>query len=810
MSFRRWAVICSKEAQDAGLGDLVTTELSKSPDLELVDREQLKTVANELQLATVLESKSAAERLKMGQLLKADALLLLGIGESDEGRKVKAVVSECRCGARLRVEYLPYDQRARADLSRRCAEIVANVREHFAGGIRHIVGVSPLMSKSLVHDYDNLQEIYARLLEMGLLQLPNVAVIETEEARTMGQEAGLAASAAEDRPAPLLLEGEFTVLRGEKGKRDVQFEFTCQDAGGRRRTIRPLPMPLDATARFISNELPRQILPPNAAEPVEAVEAVSAEEQAQWLIERGTAFAQVGSWDEAKSLFEAAVLLTPDDFSLRLKLLGGYSHFLKVRGPWLSGRQKSMVRKYVPYMIECHLAYLSHLEYLIRNRRLNAVQALTAFEGPSPFCIWPGYHDYASNGSSLLFRDLFEPMAEAEERFVHDVYPQILQLPPGRPGENPEFSAIYPTEVNYRIKDLQENWLHGLVSWFVKERASSVDPTPRDLDFLFRMLTEVVPDPCGTPSMMIQFLDRPLWMRNSFGQRTPGAMTDDDWIAFLRRLAASKHHMANFYGRYGLMHRKLESHLTHLQDHELAESLLTEVNAWLKDYAAIDNRPPYPNGMDGNAFHDAVAQWRNGLAWQLNQPKEETANQPVRGRTEAAGKGVAANKVPASAAKGNVAAASGPRNSRLARGGVAAGDPSLVAAAKLAFEEIPITGMKSGSLGPLIACGDQGDVAWQAAHRGADSQGRQAARVYRDRQGIKWRVLGRKARLDHDAVAGNCRAVAGRETLGQDHCGTRIASRGPRHAAAPPGPGQSVCCRFVRRKRASMVRDHRT
>ena len=56
LSFRRWAVICSKDVQQAGLGD-PTAELSKEKDLELVDRDQLDAVTKELELAAVLSRK---------------------------------------------------------------------------------------------------------------------------------------------------------------------------------------------------------------------------------------------------------------------------------------------------------------------------------------------------------------------------------------------------------------------------------------------------------------------------------------------------------------------------------------------------------------------------------------------------------------------------------------------------------------------------------------------------------------------------------------------------------------------------------
>ena len=84
-----------------------------------------------------------------------------------------------------------------------------------------MVAVSPFLSKNFLHDYDNLQEVYARLLEAGLTQLPNVAVIEIEEARAIGRETALTGSAPLDRPTPLLVEGEYAVSG------DVKENATC-------------------------------------------------------------------------------------------------------------------------------------------------------------------------------------------------------------------------------------------------------------------------------------------------------------------------------------------------------------------------------------------------------------------------------------------------------------------------------------------------------------------------------------------------------------------------------------------------------
>ena len=106
-------MICSDEARQAGLGDLVTAELSKAGNLQLVERDELEAATRELQLAAAMESQAAATRLKMGQLLKADGLLFLSVEGSKELRTLKVVVSESLCGARLRIEYLPYGRRRR-------------------------------------------------------------------------------------------------------------------------------------------------------------------------------------------------------------------------------------------------------------------------------------------------------------------------------------------------------------------------------------------------------------------------------------------------------------------------------------------------------------------------------------------------------------------------------------------------------------------------------------------------------------------------------------------------------------------------
>ena len=357
----------------------------------------------------------------------------------------------CACGPCACLTIRPQRRTLRGN-----AEIIAEVREHFAGGIRQIVGVAPFLSKDLLHDYDRLQVAFARLLEMGLMAIPQVAVIEVEEARAIGRETALAGSEALDRPTPLLVEGQYAVSRGAGGKCDVQLELTCQRSAGQQQTIRPPAMPLAAAAHFITNDLPHQILPKGGGD---AREEVSPEEQFEWLVARADALSQVGAWQEATALLEAALLLSPDDLYVRARLLGDYAGFLQSRGQWLNGKPEPVVREGVVGMIDAYLAYLGDVEYLIRNRRLNAFQAIAAFRGPWVFRFWPHYRSGSdSGGSSLSFGDLFQRQKEAEERFYSKSTRRSFSFPPGVAKITPSSPPSSATTFGARKPFTQLGW----------------------------------------------------------------------------------------------------------------------------------------------------------------------------------------------------------------------------------------------------------------------------------------------------------------------------------------------------------------
>ena len=106
-SFHHWAILAAPEMRESGVSDLLTAQLT-AEKVELVEREQLAAVTREIELSKLLGADAAAQRLKVGQLAKADALVLLSLVEHDKKKFVKLVISDCRYGSRLRLDHFPF------------------------------------------------------------------------------------------------------------------------------------------------------------------------------------------------------------------------------------------------------------------------------------------------------------------------------------------------------------------------------------------------------------------------------------------------------------------------------------------------------------------------------------------------------------------------------------------------------------------------------------------------------------------------------------------------------------------------------
>ena len=652
---------------------MATAELSKLEGMELVERDQLDQVTRELALSSALEPRASATRLKMGQLLKADALLLLSI-ENIAGRPVlKLVVSDSQVGARLHIEQLLYHADARTALASHCAQSVAKVREQFAGGVRQVIAVSPFLSKDLLHDFDYLQVSCTRLVEVGLTSLPQVAVVEIEEAKAIGRELLLTNTPLKDRPTPYLVEGEYTVARGSAKGPVIQFDVSRRGVGVKQYHIRPAALTLTDAARFLVRDLPKQIVQQNDG----PGEPAFLGEQARWLTERAAAFAQIGAWQQETELLEAALLLSPDDLGLRMKLLAAYYDYVSSYGRWLSGSSGPDFRAGLPKLIDAYLSCLKGVDYLIRNQCIDRWQATSAVCSTPQFQFWANYHRaLALGGSDLAFRGAFQPVIDAEEKFLSEAYPLIRQLPERLPGEREVPKQLVAGWMT-RTADFEALWLQELADWLIAE--SDRAWTLHNLDFQFRLLTQVIPDRFGTPENLWTLLHTTVQRGYDTYERASDRAVEVDSVAFLRQLAESKHRMASLWGRYGLLTWRFYVYLAmpkpQSKEMEAGESLLADMDAWLTDYGAMAKTAPARHSRQPERIYSDLMASRTSLDSRLHpQPLAAARPRPVMPTV--------------------------PRKAENAAG-------------TLKLEEIELRGFTSDGFQHLLTCGKDCDVFWQ-------------------------------------------------------------------------------------------------
>ncbi len=534
---QRWAVLASPPVEKTGLPDLLTVDLSARKNIELVERARIRDVTRELALSQVL-GPATSRRLKLGRLLKADRLAILVKGRTAKP-SIHLVICDCRTGARLWHGVFPSEDvtAVRAAIRDRIGRVAA---QHSTGKLR-VIGLSPFKSNNLVHDYDHLQASFAHLLASALLAVPNVAVVETEEASAISKEL----TDGVQRTVPLFVKGSFEVANAVT-KKDVTFTVEVLLTRGPRKlaTLRREKVPLREVARFLRREVAPRVLEGSGKQ---AGQPLAEAEQVTELVTRADAFTRVGDWEHAIGLREAALLIEPRNTDQRLQVMFDYRWLMRSRlteagrDRWKKGNTKTApaIRKRVR---ACVLGF-GHLEYLIRNGRIDIDQAtkLTA-QHRARNLIRP--IPYMSNEKGhRIGAEILEVAERVEDEFMVDVYPRALRLK-------------RPPEPKHRYVDFM--WMDRWGEVLVESALTRVDrhyPTASDLKHLKRVLTEVTPDRLSVSHSLVQFLEWGPWqLKQAAGQGMSDVATPKDWRAFLAALEASDHQVARTCGRYGLLY----------------------------------------------------------------------------------------------------------------------------------------------------------------------------------------------------------------------------------------------------------------
>jgi hypothetical protein len=532
---RRLAIVSSKEIQESGLSDLLTVRLGELPGLELVERDLLDKVVQEIALSAMLGAEQPENRRKVGALLNADILVLLSTEEIEKRDNVRFVVCDCTTGARLRSGLVAFQSTDLQKASQGLVHVVRATLQQFEIGVRQIIGVSYFVSRNLVYDYDHLQVAYANLLANALSTVSGVAAIEIEEARSLRLEEELAGDVELERMVPLFVEGEFRVKVA--GSETVRTTVRISDRGGTLKQIESPDLPMQMVGEFLTEDVSHEIVSLSEA-PVPKM--LDKQKQFEMLVSRASEFASVGAWKQSAGLREAAVLLKPDSIEQRRKLVDAYCRFNKARFG------------------------LEHLEYMIYNRLINMEQAIELSEK----CL-----------SSLPEVPLFhvpspDMPVEAEllkNEFLRNVYPQILKLSPaaGRPTWHKSLvrQALHRRDVG------------GLMVGEYHDK--------EDLDLLLHLHMNVVPPEMSPLSEFIGFLKKhvqPGWRKSKWARGKPGYFTEEQFLDFLEAMSRSEKLLPSYYGRfarYALLHNEYSRRKKQRQGMEdlrgCVEALLTEM-----------------------------------------------------------------------------------------------------------------------------------------------------------------------------------------------------------------------------------------
>lgn len=507
-AFQQWAIVADRATEQAGMVELLTAAITRLEGVTLVERQQIAALLGEWERTAGWAAEAREKRLKLGRVLKADAILTLSMIDGEDAsrapdrepaqRRVRVVVSESRYGARLRLEYLAYDPQQREAIAADLCRMVSELREQFPQGVAQVVAVPHFLTSNLLRDHDYLQAGYARLLEAALMGRRGLAVLETEEARTIRRELELAGeSRVRQATVPWFVEGQFEVSPATAvAEPMVVLTVRVSDGQAVRWETQRDGMPLAEVPDFLVRTVADQV----AGLPAD-VPRLDRRKLFTRLAARAEAFSGLAIHGPAAELREAALLLEPDDLEQRLGAIGDLLHWRQPadREQYEHQRQRygeSRAAEFLSGAVEAEARQrrinltlaCGHLEHLLRRRALNLSEAgLIA----SRLLLQLDYFSRHYHGGA--------PEVQAEARaWFWRIYGQFPQLDPGlaegmvRAPVARSIRGGFAHRVPHSALLQQQRFLAPAASILLAEASRSRAPNWEQLaDDYYRFLTEV-------------------------------------------------------------------------------------------------------------------------------------------------------------------------------------------------------------------------------------------------------------------------------------------------------------------------------
>jgi hypothetical protein len=335
------AVIADCSEAATALAGLIEQQLGKEAGTKLVERAAIQSILDEQTFSAAFASEGVASRVALGNLLKADVLVLIrerkasadasvvstgrkpASAPANQGREaaIELVVAETAQGIRLAMVGMIWDAEHIEEITSHLCDVVSKARGLYGRKDLRIFAVPVFESKDVSARFDYRRSGLARLVESSLMQLPNVVVVELAEARNLGREVAIAGNRVE-RVLPQYLMGSYETTGRDDPRTSVSIELRQGDTvlGSIQRKDVPEEQ-LGMTVRaMVAELLPRACIA--ASSPAVAPAGPT---EASILANRGDVSLYIGEWEEAMSLYESALLLEPTSERAHVGMFVGYS-----------------------------------------------------------------------------------------------------------------------------------------------------------------------------------------------------------------------------------------------------------------------------------------------------------------------------------------------------------------------------------------------------------------------------------------------------------------------------------------------------
>ncbi len=589
----RWAILGDSGPQARKTADLLLAGLSGNSQMVFVERDSLTEVTEEAELNALLDAAGSSRRARLLGLIKADRLVVLSTRSANAQPTLQVVIAESAQGARLAAIEFPIDPEQ--ELVGRIIQLIQATNQHYADGIKAVVGVAPLTPENLEQGDDSLSTTYRDLLQGELSLLPGVAVIEMDEARAIAGEVSISGGDVGSRTTPVLIDGSYKTVRNDG---NVTLNLKITQGANVLASIHEV-LPRKEVATFFRKEISSRALRNQVQ-----TGKVSVDAQFHWLVTQAEGFSKLGLHSRAAGLREAALLLKPDEARERVSLIAEYREIYGNVKAYMnttanSPRRPTAIDEEIASFVSAYETALEHLEYLIMNRQVNREIAadLIVKNGAMQLISSVPYRiqDNGSGkppvrvGAEILLR------AEDAEFAMHQmVMPVYFTLP-------------VPPNNKWGLG--MGNFDNAVMNSYLK-RIDSTEKTSKQLDECLYYFNELFPDDNWMSYGMATFIgtDRRDWA----GLAVIG---DARWLSFLDQLSQSKKPRVRLLAEYGKIRFEV------MVGKELNASEKTALFARAKKWWLATGQPLHWHNRE--VFSEPVFEDMRGILNRLEPPAEK-------------------------------------------------------------------------------------------------------------------------------------------------------------------------------------------